>query len=468
MTRRSSTLRADLKAAKTCSGRLQVIGDLATGKKSQLKFESDRAPDASFVLQCTQYKEQLARRRRERMLIFRPGSSPFLNRWDLAGMVVLAYTALFTPFEVAFMPSLEDLSAWTEARFLIARLLDLYFTLDLFLQFLLAYRSYRDQSGNFVEGGIWIETHSMIAKNYLTSWFLFDVLTLIPSIFDIIPTLSDSASAVGGAAIFRTFRVLRFVKILRVARAGRVMQRLASHITLQHSTKTIIWALVRLVLAVHWFACIIALQASLHVSPESTWMGSSYYDYCSNVDMTESIAARSAKAVLDAQRAAEEMQRGVRPSPSLPPSPAPPPSPSFPTKLDEFCPGIEPGEWYIAAFTWALMIITGIGGTDFYPSSKSTVETVIVLFLAFGGAILWTMILADFCDVASNGDPNGIKFRQKLDELNVFIGLHPVIPIQMQRRMREYVYAQRYCQMRLDSFKSLELLSTDLQIEVTA
>ena len=118
--------------------------------------------------------------------------------------------------------------------------------------------------------------------------FPFDLVTLIPSVFDIIPAVNPSATPLGGAVIFRTFRVLRFVKILRVARAGRVVQRWAARITLQHSTKTVLWCIMRLVVAIHWYACIFALQASLHKTPEQTWMSTSYYDYLRQVSQSVS------------------------------------------------------------------------------------------------------------------------------------------------------------------------------------
>ena len=35
------------------------------------------------------------------------------------------------------------------------------------------------------------------------------------------------------------------------------------------------------------------------------------------------------------------------------------------------CDGLGVGSWYLAAFSWSLMVITGTGGTDFYPSSLS-------------------------------------------------------------------------------------------------
>ena len=78
----------------------------------------------------------------------------------------------------------------------------------------------------------------------------------------------------------------------------------------------------------------------------------------------------------------------------------------------------------MGAFTWALMIVTGVGGTDYYPSRRSTPETCVVCALALGGAILWTQILADFCDVASNGDPEGVSDLSGLSGLSGSRWLH--------------------------------------------
>lgn len=57
-------------------------------------------------------------------------------------------------------------------------------------------------------------------------------------------------------------------------------------------------------------------------------------------------------------------------------------------------------------------LTSSVGGTDFYPSIKSPFETFIVTLLVILGALLWTQVLAMFCDVATNGDPGLTLFRQ--------------------------------------------------------
>ena len=116
----------------------------------------------------------------------------------------------------------------------------------------------------------------------------------------------------------------------------------------------------------HWFACIIALQASLHTHIEQTWAGDRAYGLCP-------------QSVVNAS-AAVSLADGHEPGPV------------------EGCEHMSLGSWYLAACTWAALVITGTGGTDYYPSATSDPETFIVLILVFCGAFLWTYVLAAFCD----------------------------------------------------------------------
>ena len=70
---------------------------------------------------------------------------------------------------------------------------------------------------------------------------------------------------------------------------------------------------------------------------------------------------------------------------------------------------------YLGAFTMGMMFVTGTGGTDSYPSKGRTMETIVMLFLVLLGCFLWTQILAMFCDVATNGNPDETVYQQTLD-----------------------------------------------------
>ena len=55
------------------------------------------------------------------------------------------------------------------------------------------------------------------------------------------------------------------------------------------------------------------------------------------------------------------------------------------------------------------------------------VETAIVCIFVISGALIWTNILARFCDVATNSHPGMVLYRQTVDELS-FIESNEVPP----------------------------------------
>jgi hypothetical protein len=110
--------------------------------------------------------------------------------------------------------------------------------------------------------------------------------------------------------------------------------------------QTILQCLLVLLLVSHWYACIIALQATLHTSVAHTWLAR--YAVCNpTVEVTNG-------ALLDA------------------------------------CDGLDMGLWYLSSFAWAAMIMTGTGGTDMYPKDSTVAELIILTCLVIVGAFIWT------------------------------------------------------------------------------
>jgi len=58
-----------------------------------------------------------------------------------------------------------------------------------------------------------------------------------------------------------------------------------------------------------------------------------------------------------------------------------------------------------------------------------------------------------------------LGFRQMVDEMNAFFAAHE-LPSRLCVRVREYLYAQRECRLRLESSRGLNMLSPSLQVEV--
>jgi hypothetical protein len=77
---------------------------------------------------------------RKRSCTLKPGETKFLQFWDAVTFIALTYTALLTPFEAAFLPNVVGLQAWKDPWFQINRVLDVVFSVDVILQFFIAYQ----------------------------------------------------------------------------------------------------------------------------------------------------------------------------------------------------------------------------------------------------------------------------------------------------------------------------------------
>ena len=265
------------------------------------------------------------------------------------------------------------------------------------------------------------------------------MITLVaPAAFDFYIASDAGAADLTNLSILRVVRVVRLVKVVRLVRASRLYKRWQAYMSLSYANETIVQVILMVLITCHWYACIIMLQASLHPHADQTWLGPRLYGFC--------LGSTSADADADADGDVGNAEAPLG-------------------SVLRGCEGLGLGTQYLASFSWSVMVITGMGGTDFYPSPASDVETTIVTAMVLVGAILWTIILAKFCNVATNSDPSLTYFYQKLDDLNRFTADNNV-PKEMARRLREYLLQQKEFILRDNSAKSIPMLSTALQIEV--
>lgn len=91
--------------------------------------------------------------------------SKFKTFWNIAVIVLLAYTSTFVPFQVAFVD--QDSSFEIFLNYLV----DILFGVDIIVNFLSAY-----ETNHRVETRL-----KPIAKNYLTGWFTLDLVATFPT-----------------------------------------------------------------------------------------------------------------------------------------------------------------------------------------------------------------------------------------------------------------------------------------------
>ena len=99
------------------------------------------SPSVDSPLSTANAERQLVSRAHCHWWVIDPRKVRWIAHWDLAMTVALVYVALVTPVEVAFMTAPPTLASKTSSPiFLINRLLDAMFILDILLNFRLAYK----------------------------------------------------------------------------------------------------------------------------------------------------------------------------------------------------------------------------------------------------------------------------------------------------------------------------------------
>lgn len=204
------------------------------------KAASRTRPDSSAE---TLAVYSVAKLRAKRWWVIDPRKSRWMSTWDAVTTVALLYTAVVTPFEVAFLTAPQT---WEEALhdglFMINRVVDLVFVLDFMLQFAVMYKV-----EDAVRGVKWVDDPKLIAHNYVHSWFLVDIFSTLPSLCDFVPLMmaGDGTGGDGGTDLmiarlknFRVVRCVRLVRLMRLLRASRMFKRWETRIAINCASHT--------------------------------------------------------------------------------------------------------------------------------------------------------------------------------------------------------------------------------------
>lgn len=127
--------------------------------------------------------------------------SGFKQIWEVLKFIMLTYQFYYLPLSMTFL--IEGVPIWL---YLIDKAIDLFFLSDIILTFFTVIIVNYD-----------IETsYKSIAKNYLTGWFLTDILSVLP--IDELISLFTGESASDYSKIGRSLKALRFIRFARMAK----------------------------------------------------------------------------------------------------------------------------------------------------------------------------------------------------------------------------------------------------------
>lgn len=295
--------------------------------------------------------------------------SKHMQNWDKVTVMALLYTAVVTPYEVAFLETTP-----ASALFWINQVVNLVFVVDMFMQFFIPYKQTKAQ------GGQWVKSKCEIAKHYFRTWFVIDILSILP--FD------ELAMAISGGEndgfgqlldLVKIIRLLRLLKLFRVLKASRVYKRWEARVAIPYAYVALMKFSVLLIVMGHWMACGWALVAALQSSFMWTWRDQLAFQY-------------------------EDFDPGYTYSRDV-----------NGTRGHE----VSPDMLYSASLYWAITTITSVGYGDITPQNAD--EMRFCTFFLLIGSILWAYIIGNACGIASSLDVDNIRHHQTMDALNYFM-----------------------------------------------
>uniref|UniRef100_A0A8D0H4E7 Potassium voltage-gated channel subfamily H member 6 n=1 Tax=Sphenodon punctatus TaxID=8508 RepID=A0A8D0H4E7_SPHPU len=183
-----------------------------------------------------EYKLQAPRIHRWTILHY----SPFKAVWDWLILLLVIYTAVFTPYSAAFLLNEEqeekrwDCGYSCDPLNIIDLIVDIMFIVDIIINFRTTYVNINDE----------VVSHpGKIAIHYFKGWFLIDMVAAIP--FDLLIFRSGSDETTTLIGLLKTARLLRLVRV------ARKLDRYS-----EYGAAVLFLLMCTFALIAHWLACI--------------------------------------------------------------------------------------------------------------------------------------------------------------------------------------------------------------------
>lgn len=188
---------------------------------------------------------------------------PWVQKWDLGMTLLLVYTIIMTPYEVAFLQPHYD------ALFVLNQLASVYFLIDMTVQCRLAYLDPKKKT--------YVYDLGIILRNYCTYWLAPDFLSVFPFDIFVIEARSDESSQLSKVIhklrVVRLLRLFRLFKLLRIIRASSVFRRWESSLSINYAAFSLIKFTVFTIAIAHWMACGFMLVADLQENADTdSWI----------------------------------------------------------------------------------------------------------------------------------------------------------------------------------------------------
>ncbi|CAH0368963.1 unnamed protein product [Pelagomonas calceolata] len=334
--------------------------------------------------------------------------------WDLTILVLIILVMVLAPFEIAFVRASVGFNrnacntnhAGPECHkgflhpdrvglFVVNLFIDICFVADIFLTLNTAYFD----SGS----GDWVIDHWHIFLNYLRSWLILDILSVLPWEFMQIN---------GNASVLRLAKCMRLLKLLRVLKQPRIMARLNRHCTIRAEMLTVMKYLTLFMFQIHFGACI--LRA---IDGEVLRQNCDFHEY-RDMHMRHFDGAKPGFG-RGSDHCPMDLVKGECPV-------------SCPLTVLGFY--WNQGIWpqYIGAIAWTLGCMQG------ELNGNNVAELLLNVAMSIAGMIILAFLVGDLCNAVSNMDPVKNDFTLAFDSLNNYIDeVKP--PPSLRYKLREFM-----------------------------
>ncbi|XP_076680992.1 potassium voltage-gated channel seizure isoform X4 [Andrena cerasifolii] len=173
--------------------------------------------------------------------------SPFKAVWDWVILLLVMYTAIFTPYVAAFVLSDPDYNSRKNKKYsddpivIIDFIVDVTFIVDIIINFRTTFVNSNDE----------VVSHpAKIAVHYLKGWFIIDLVAAIP--FDLLLVGSDTDEL--GLDKDETTTLIGLLKTARLLRLVRVARKIDRYS--EYGAAVLLLLMATFALIAHWMACI--------------------------------------------------------------------------------------------------------------------------------------------------------------------------------------------------------------------